>query len=175
MADEQEPRNFDDLVDGIEEAWNALDAQIARYPDDVITGPTDAAGWTIKDHIAHLIAWEASVVGIIRDGKPQNTTMGVDRTLWEADDLDAINEQIRAETVNDSLARVMEARNSTHRDLLAALDATTMERLGQRWTDAVGDSADAPTILQKVIGNTIEHYPEHGEWIAAIAASARET
>jgi len=171
VAEDQEPQSVAELVARIEVAWNEFDGQIARYPDDVITGPTDAAGWTIKDHIAHLTAWEASVVGIIRDGKPQNETMRVDRDLWDADDLDAINEQVRLQTANDSLARVMEARKATHRDLLTVLDAITLEELRQPWTDGVGDSANAPTILQKVIGNTVEHYPEHGEWITAITAS----
>lgn len=169
----KQPRNVEELVARIEAAWNTLDAQIARYPEDVITGPTDAAGWTIKDHLAHLTAWEASVMGIIRDGQPQNETMRVDRALWEAGDLDAINEQVRLQTANDSLAQVMEAGRPTHRDLLSALDAITPERLQQRWTDGVEDGSDAPTILEKVIGNTVEHYPEHGEWIAAIAASGR--
>lgn len=171
----QEPGSVEELVARIEEQWRALETQIARYPDDVLSGPTDAAGWTIKDHLAHLTAWERSVLGIIRDGRPQNETMGVDRTLWEADDLDAINERIRAQTANDSLAKVLAAREATHGDLLAALDTVTFEQLQQRWTDGVGDASDAPTVLQKVIGNTVEHYPEHAEWIAAIARTAADT
>lgn len=91
MAMEQEPQDIAELVARIEAAWNALEAQIAQYPEDVLTGPTDAAGWTIRDHLAHLTAWEASVLGFI----------------------------------------------------------------------------------QKIVGNTVEHYPEHAEWIAAIADSAQ--
>lgn len=169
----QEPETVEELVGRIEAAWNALDARIAQYADDVLSGPTDAAGWSIRDHLAHLTAWEGSVLGIIRDGRPQNETMGVDRALWEGDDLDAINERVRARTASDSLAEVLEARSVTHRDLLATLDAVPFERLGQRWTDGIGDASDAPTILEKAIGNTVEHYPEHGEWIAAIAASSQ--
>lgn len=167
------PSTVDDLIARIEEQWRALDAQISRYSDRDLMEPTDAAGWSIKDHLAHLTAWERSVLGILRDGRPQNETMGVDRALWEADDLDAINNQIREQTANHSLTQVMEARQATHRELLSTLGIVTFEQLQQRWTDGVGDSADAPTILQKVIGNTIEHYPEHGEWIAAIAHSAQ--
>lgn len=170
----QQPATVDELVVRIEDAWNALESRIATYQDAVLTGPTDAAGWSIKDHLAHLTAWEGSVLGIVRDGRPQNETMGVDRALWEADDLDRINEQIRLQTANDSLAEVMEARAATHRDLQAALDAATMEQLRERWTDGVGDASDAPTVLEKVIGNTAEHYPEHAEWIAAIAAGGSD-
>ncbi len=168
----ESPATVEDLVASIEDAWSALNAQIAQYTDDELTRPTDATGWTIKDHLAHLTAWEASVIRIVRDGQSQDRTMGVDRALWEAGDLDAINEQIRAHTANDSLAEVMAAWDATHRDLVAALDAVTMEQLHQRWTDGIGDDADVPTILEKVIGNTIEHYPEHGQWIAAVAATA---
>ncbi len=173
MATYQEPQTLEELVARIKAAWDALDAQIVQYGDDVLTGPTDAAGWSIRDHLAHLTAWEGSVLGIIRDGRAQNETMGVDRALWEADDLDAINERIRTRTASDSLAEVLEAREATHRDLLAALDTVPMERLRERWTDGIGDASDAPTVLEKVIGNTAEHYPEHGEWIAAIAASSQ--
>lgn len=170
----QEPGTVEDLVARIEQAWNALDVQITRYPEAVMTEPVDAAGWTITDHLAHLTAWEASAIGIVRDGRPQNETMGVDRVLWDADDLDAINERTRAQTADDSLAQVLEARKATHRDLLAALDAVPMERLRERWTDGIGDASDVPTILQKVIGNTAEHYPEHGAWIAAIAEPPKD-
>lgn len=173
MAMEQEPQDIVELIARIEAAWNAFEAQIAQYPEDVLTGPTDAAGWTIRDHLAHLTAWKASVLGIIRDGRPQNETMGVDRALWEADDIDAINEQIRARTEDDSLAQVLEAQRATHRDLLAALATVSIEHLRHPWTDGAGDVSDAPTILQKIIGNTVEHYPEHAEWIAAIADSAK--
>lgn len=166
----QQTESVEGLVARIEEQWRALEVQISRYPADVLTGPADDAGWTIRDHLAHLTAWEGSVLGIVRDARPQNETMGVDRALWDADDLDAINERIRAQTANDSIAKVLETRETTHRDLLAALDAVSVERLRQRWTDGVGDASEAPTILEKVIGNTVEHYPEHGEWIAAIAA-----
>ena len=173
MAVEQEPQDVAELIARIEGAWDAFDAQISHYPEDVLMGPTDVAGWTIRDHLAHLTAWEASVLGIIRDGRPQNETMGVDRSLWEADDLDAINEQVRARTADDSLAEVLEAQRATHRDLLAALGTVSHEQLRQRWTDGVGDASDAPTIFQKIVGNTVEHYPEHAEWIAAIADPAK--
>lgn len=167
----QEPENVEELTARIEEQWSALDAQISRYPDDVLTGPSDAAGWTIRDHLAHLTAWEASVLGFIRDGRPQNETMGVDRTLWETDDLDAVNERIRVQTSDTPLTEVMAALQATRRELVAALGTLTTERLRERWVNGSIDASDAPTILEKVTGNTVEHYPEHAEWIAAIAKS----
>jgi hypothetical protein len=172
-----EPNTVEELVARIDAAWEALDAQIAGYGDRLMTGPVDHAGWTIRDHLAHLVAWEASVVGILRDGQTQDVTMGVDRVLWEAGDLDAVNEQIRQRTADQSLAEVMADLRATHRELLAVLDTVTIGRLGERWADAVGDASRAPSLMQKVLGNTVEHYPEHGEWIAGIAAGsgAKET
>lgn len=171
MADQAIAR-MDDLRARIERAWDALETQVAAYPEDVLTGPSGEAGWSIKDHLAHLTAWEAGVVGIIRDGVTQDVTMSVDRAVWDAGDLDAVNERIRVQTADAPLAEVLAARQATHRELLAALRTLTAERLGERWTDGTGDAQDAPTILQKVTGNTVEHYPEHAQWIAAIPAGA---
>ena len=75
MTVSQEPRNKAELEASIDHWWDALQAVIGRYTEAELTGPTDAAGWTVKDHLAHLAAWERSMVFLF-EGKAATRRAG---------------------------------------------------------------------------------------------------
>jgi hypothetical protein len=49
------------VMEPIEESWNQLNAAIEALGPEALntTGPD---GWAVKDHLAHLAAWEASLI-----------------------------------------------------------------------------------------------------------------
>lgn len=169
IAEAPVPSTVTELLRDIDEAWNALNGAIAQLTDEQMTGPTDAAGWTVKDHLAHLAAWENSVLVILRDREPQYEGLGVDKVTWDAEDIDATNDVVRRANADAPLDEVRTRLESVHAQLIDTIADMTDEELQlpvDRWVAGGGDFP----VVHKILGNTAEHYPEHREWMLAIVA-----
>lgn len=163
------PATVDELLRDIDEAWNALNGAIAQLSDEQMTTPTDAAGWTVKDHIAHLAAWENSVLVIVRDRRPQHEGLGVDKVTWDAEDIDATNEVVRQANADAPLDEVRTRLETVHAQLVDTVAEMTDAELQLPVDYWVTGGGDFP-VVYKITGNTSEHYPEHREWMLAIVA-----
>jgi uncharacterized damage-inducible protein DinB len=76
-----------------------------------------ADGWTVKDHLAHIAAWEQSLLGLI-EGRDRSLAMGLSEPLAE---LDSINEAIRNLHQNDTVDEAFGYFRDSHAQLVAAL------------------------------------------------------
>ncbi len=169
MSDEQAVSKAE-LLERMQAAWVEFNTYIDSLDAEQLTEPTDAAGWSAKDHIAHLAVWEDGVNAML-EGKPRNEAMGVDYDLWESGDYDAINAVLQERDADLPLAEVRQRFAEVHQTLVNKVNALSYEELMlpykhyQPYTDH-----EAPAI-DRIIGNTYEHYPEHQEWIAVIVGS----
>lgn len=169
VAETSAPATVDELLRDIDRAWNALNGAIAQLTDEQMTIPADAAGWTVKDHVAHLAAWENSVLVILRDREPQYEGLGVDKVTWDAEDIDATNDVVRQANADAPLDEVRTRLETVHAQLIDTIADMTDEELQlpvDRWVAGGGDFP----VVHKITGNTAEHYPEHREWMLAIVA-----
>jgi hypothetical protein len=160
----------DQVLQEIEAAWAAYHARISSIPEDDLLGPTDERGWTARDHIDHVTAWEASMTFALR-GRPRYEGMGVSAGDY-ARDIDDLNEAIREANAEASLAEVLEESARGHREFLAAILALPDGGLDQPYAAYVPDAVDGrdEPVLARVLGNSSEHYPEHLEYIERIVA-----
>lgn len=153
-------------------AHDELQAALAQWTPQQLTGPTDAAGWTINDHLLNLNAWEHSVVSLLNH-QPRHEGLGVPEALYLAHDTDAINAAILKQNHHYSPAEAQALFADTHQQLLNTLTTLTDDDLQQTYTyylpDEPGDDDGTP-ILARLRGNTSEHYREHLPWMQAIAA-----
>src|SRR5664279_3915605 len=69
------------LLDAIDKGWNNLHAYLSTLTYEQVTIPTDAAGWTVKDHLAHLAIWEDGIWALL-EKKPRAAYMGVPDDIW---------------------------------------------------------------------------------------------
>jgi hypothetical protein len=152
------------------EEWDALLAQI---PDSARTEPALAGGWSVKDLIAHVAAfenWTAAQIRAANEGRaPTDKELyGVEEVTVDPDgwDLDRQNAAIYAQYKETSLAEVMTFSNQAFADLVAAVEAVAEEdfaRTGaQSWTD---DS----TLLEVVPGQCYAHYEQHAADLRSIS------
>jgi hypothetical protein len=148
-------------------SWRRLQAVIDGADADALVQKTDPAGWSSKDHLAHLDAWANSVLVMIRDGRPQWEGLGIDRELFYEESYDPKNEVIRQRTIDTSLADVRSSLVSTHGEVLRVLTGMTDEQINQPCNDFVPGSGDFP-IAYKIAGNTFGHYDEHRKYIELI-------
>lgn len=174
VSEDRRENAVDALLDEIETSWRALWQDLEPLTDEELTGPTDAAGWRAQDHLAHLGAWERGVIFMLH-GHPFRAGLGIDESLWVEGDIDAVNAAIFDLNRERALEDVRTGLRATHTELVAEVGTLDGERLDTRI--APGDSGDPsapPTLREKIIGNTAEHYPEHAEWILALVKAGRE-
>ena len=164
------PQDMAGVLARINDSYATLHMTLDGWSAAQMTGPIDAAGWTVKDHIAHLAAWERSMVFHF-DGRPRHEGLGVSAALYHSDDIDAINAAIREGQVGLSLDEAREGLAAVHRELLARLDTLTYNDLLKPFAhflpDEPGDDDGSP-ILHRVWGNSGGHYAEHLPWMTAI-------
>ena len=164
------PQDMPGVLARINDSYATLQTTLDGWSAAQMTGPTDTAGWTVKDHIAHLAAWERSMVFLF-DGRPRHEGLGVSATLYHSDEIDAINAAIRDQQAGLALDEAREELAAVHRELLARLDTLTYNDLLKPYAhflpDEPGDDDGSP-ILYRVWGNSGGHYAEHLPWMTAI-------
>jgi len=130
----------DELLARVNAGYRALRAALEALPRERFEEET-AAGWSLKDVVAHLAAWEESVpprvAGVLEKGS--------DPRLYE--DVESFN------------ARVAEAARERTADELFARWAAAHERVLETLR-ALPENA-APLAFEIVEWNTTGHYPDH--------------
>jgi uncharacterized protein DUF1706 len=143
-------RELSDLVDGMDEA-----TLVKQGPD----------GWAIKDHLAHLGAWELSTLALL-DGRDREAAMGIPSPA--PDNETAINDALwrlhRDKTAQEA-RRYLDGAHSAVMSRLAALDTADMERPYSYYQPQEG--GEHRPVIEWIKGNTFEHYEEHIGWIKA--------
>lgn len=156
----------------LDESWLRLMGLVESLTPAQLTGLTDAAGWTAKDHLAHLASWERGMTWLLRK-QPRYEGMGVSADIYLGYDIDALNEAIRQNTSQLPLETVLDDLQKTHRQLVDQLTATPEADLQQTysWFQPSEPGVDnGEPVMRRVAGNTFVHYDEHIPWIAAIVS-----
>jgi len=161
-----------ELLAQFDEKWADIQAFIAALTPGQYTSPTDAAGWSVQDHLLHLAEWEAGVVALLNH-QDRAAAMGLSPEQWTSGDYDAMNEVLRrnARQYGASPETVQARLNDVHQQLrqqITALSDADLEKPYNAWFPE--PDRDHP-IRNTIIGNTIEHYPEHIPWMQAIIDS----
>jgi hypothetical protein len=152
------------------EEWDAL---IAQIPDSVRTEPALAGGWSVKDLIAHVAAyenWTAAQIRAANEGRaPTNRELyGVDEVPDDPEgwDLDRQNAAIYARYKEIPLSEVMTFSRQAFADLIAAVEGVSEEDFtmtgAQTWT---GDR----TLLEVVPEQSYAHYAQHADELQSIS------
>jgi uncharacterized protein (TIGR03083 family) len=147
----------------VEQAWNDLQQFYSGLTEEQLTTPTDAAGWTVKDHMVHLAVWETGLLGVL-DGGTQNDRMNIDAAVWDEGEDDPINEVIQKRYQHLSLDEARAYVQSVHDEVMAKLDTMTDDDLQRQ----ISPNKPYP-VYRQITGDTTSHYAEHIPWMQAIA------
>jgi hypothetical protein len=161
-----------DLMVEIERAWSALQALLNRLSKAQLTTLADAHGWSVKDHLLHLAAWERSVVFFLQ-GKPRHAGLGIDESLYLSGSEDDLNAAIFRQNQELSLAEALATLSQVHRQLLQVLEPLTdrdLQRPYRYYLPAESGTGDGPSALEVVYSNSAQHFAEHEAWIEALVA-----
>ena len=154
------------LMSEIEQTWHKLQTFLASLTEEQLTQPTDAAGWTAKDHVIHLAVWENANREML-EGKSKREVLDITPEVWEQDD-DPINAVLQQRYHNMPLAEVMQTLRQNHARMLDKLNSMTAADFQLPYSHYQPDSTAERPIIDCVMWDTVYHYRDHMDWIAAI-------
>jgi len=169
MTDETQMTKAE-LLANIGQGWNDLQAYLASLTYVQVTIPTDPAGWTAKDHVAHLWVWEDGMNAFFQKiSRPEY--MGIDAETWASGDYDKINAIIQQRYKDLSWAEVRQRFHESHERLLQQLEALSDADLQRPYNYYQPESQATDPAINRLSGNTFQHYAEHQPWIEKIVTS----
>ena len=151
------PGDKGELMRRIDREWSRLEQAIIPLGDAQLE-ILDEGGWSVKDNLAHLTAWEQFMRLYYLGDFPAHEAMQVDRETYESLDEDGQNEVIRKRNQDRLASDVIADFRRSHQQVLADLESRSFNDLMKPFND---DGSDLRPVIVWVIGNTYEHYREH--------------
>lgn len=149
-------------------SWSALWATIDERNEAELTQRRDAGGWSAKDHLAHLAAWERGGVFML-NGLKLTDGMGVDDDLYRAGAIEAINAEIQDQVKDLALADVLTDVRAVHEEMMGTIEGMSEEALQQLIdADAVPEGRPRPKVAERIARNTFKHFDQHRLWIETL-------
>jgi hypothetical protein len=131
------------MIDKIESGYNKILRLYQSIPVTNLLEPVFANGWSVKDMLAHIAAWEWRCAGILNAAQDSNMP------FHGSPDVNALNEEFYKERAEWSWEEVDNDFREAHRTLLLAIRSLSTERLHDE-------------LVQKSIAEeTWEHYEQH--------------
>ena len=145
----------DTLLNDMRKGYSDFDTLLASLNEQQMLAEGND-GWSIKNHIAHLTAWQQRTLNVLQaiannvelpDPTPDMT-------------IDQINEQFHQRDVALPLERVLVEHRAMQQQMLNAVQSMSEDDLNRpiSWLDD-------RSVIGWVIGNTYEHYEEHTHYI----------
>ncbi|MGQ0603195.1 MAG: DinB family protein [Anaerolineales bacterium] len=159
-----------ELLADTEQSWSALNAALDRLTEAQLTTTRDAQGWSVKDHLVHLTAWERSMVYLL-NGRARHEGLGVDEAIYLKGEDDEINAVIQAQQKDLPLTTALAQFRAVHQQLLHALEPLTDADLQLPYRHYLPDEpgeGDGPPVLNMIYGNSADHFAEHLGWIESL-------
>ncbi len=157
----------DALLEEISRGWAELNRALDKLTPEQLSGPTDANGWRVQDHLSHMGAWH-NWARLRVQGRPSWEALGITEADVRSGDTDSINAAIRACHAGKTPAEARAFLTETHDllvEMLAGLDGAVLS-LPFR---ALGPDEPAdrviPPVSHIVYESTAGHYEEHLGWL----------
>jgi uncharacterized damage-inducible protein DinB len=146
----------------IETAWNQLVELVNQVEEAGGLSRASSDGWTVKDHLTHIAAWEHSLLALI-EGHDRERAVGLTEAV---EGIDNENEAIRKLHETDTPEEALVYFRDSHARLVAALGKLSDADLQKPYSHYQPKDADEKRpVVGWVAGNTYEHYAEHIDWI----------
>lgn len=154
-----------ELLDRIRASYSALKETFQPLSDDQLSRPAPS-GWAIKDHLAHLAAWELGITALLQH-RPRFAAMQVEDAMEQGKSTDELNDLIYQQNVGLSATEAKQRFEAAHEQMLQALAALSDDDLYRPYADYLpeGSQGSQEPVLNWIVGNTFGHFDEHQEYI----------
>lgn len=162
----------DDLRAWTSERWQAFVDSTDSLDDAQWESITDVAGWSVKDHVAHVTRWDESLIALLRDGISRQETLSVPDAAWHAGGYDAMNEAIRQQTIGTSPTDIRQRRDAVWAELFTLLETYDDEIIQRPGADFGLNYGRNETFLETLVDDLGVHYDQHRRYIERILATS---
>ena len=163
------PASVATVLDRIRTSRTDFDTAVARLTDEQFTAPGADGGWSVKDLVAHVAAWEQGIAALLQH-EPRFQAMGIE-DYTATMDIDTVNRRLYELHRDRPSSEVLAMAHEAHERALAVLATLGDEDLEQPYREFSDDDrpdANEP-IINWIAGDTYEHYQEH---LPAVQAQA---
>ena len=163
-----------DLIEALDETQQQLDAFLNTLTPEQLNNAQDDAGWNVKDHLAHLIAWQNGMTALLQF-QPRWPAMGLTAEFVQQHEgaFDEMNHAIYEQHKDKPAETIFALRKESDTAFMQTIDALSDEQLHRPYShyqpDEPGEDNGEP-IMNWVAGNSAQHIAEHLPWMKAIAA-----
>jgi hypothetical protein len=162
-ADKQKEQlpNKAELTQRISDSRTALEEMLNSLSQEQLIQP-GSSGWSIKDHLAHLAAWELGIAELLRC-RPRFAAMQVEEAVSQGKSEEEINDLIYHQHTALPLDEVMQKFREAHSQLLAVLNELDDKDLLKPYASFAveGGTTQQKPVVNWIIGNTYAHFDEH--------------
>ena len=158
MLDSSEPTDKAMLLATIQTGYARFEDLLHTLKEEQMVLPGVNGSWSVKDNIIHLTIWQnyqaARLEGILEGGEPPDPVSGVET-------VDEENEYFYHQYKDYPLEEALADFRAAYQRILTATQALSWEVLNKPfpWYD------NNVPVSAYTLGNTSEHYEEHGELI----------
>ena len=164
--------NKDEFLRQHADAWRDLQSLIATCDAEQMVVPTDEAGWNVRDHIAHLCAWQ-SIWFAFLEKQFHWDAFGIDEDQYRNNSTDEVNEILRDMTRNlspaDALDMLDESTQALRELVLATGEDILLMPASKFHAGWVGLMPNA-RVLDIVWVASTRHFHEHRAYIERIVS-----
>ena len=158
-----------ELLEHIKRDRARLEETVEGLGDEELAAPGPDGGWSVRDHLSHIAAWERMIVAHLRDGSDHEIA-GMDEASYAAATLDELNDQLYRLHGDRTVDQVRAEFRAAHESIVSYIERMPEDRLGAPYWEEDAEK----TVLDKIAGDTYLHYAEHAEWISELIARAAE-
>jgi len=162
------PTSKADLIDRIAREWEKLTKAASGLSEETLAR-APKGGWSIKDHLAHVSAWEDFLSAHYLQHQPAHEAMGIPEARYSGLDFDGINAILHQRFKDQRASLVLAKVRATHQQLMEALGRMSFPEMT---APLPGDKQNRP-LLGWITGNTYEHYLEHRLTIEQLAVAGK--
>ena len=131
------------IIEKIEQGYTQLVRLYRSVPVTRLIEPMLSNGWSVKDTLAHIAAWEWRCASLLSESHQ------TDIPLKAMPDVDALNREVQQERQAWNWAEVEADFRQAHEALLGAIRELPLKRLNH------------PIVQRTIAEETWEHYAEH--------------
>lgn len=161
------PLDKSELLARIPPARRALEDVIASL-DDAQLSVRGNDGWTVRDHLSHIAAWERMVVAHLTYGNDHETA-GLSVEAFAGATLNELNARLYELHSDDALEDVRAEFTAAHASITELIARLSEEDLVRPYWD---DDPSLRPVIEKLSGDTYRHYLEHRRWISELVKEA---
>lgn len=165
------PTNREELLAYMQHQWDAFVRASDSLPDDVWLSAKNADGWSIRDHVGHVMLWTQAELPLLTNGTPIPQNAGIPDDVWNSPDNNAVNEWFRTKLQTMSPAEIRAQRDRDFPKLVEAVSTFSDEDLQNPARVSGLEDSDRPLLLV-MSENYGLHFDDHRNQIETLGDTA---